>query len=283
MSINHLRAALLPLLLASVLSVYAGDSIPCGYNFLRMGIGFTKNSVLDQVNTCLPYTGPGIGISLGYERCRKNCIEVGNDFAFGTLSPYNLPEYDNQVSFYYDNFYAKYLWRLPIHKFFGLNLFAGPEIRIQFGMRINGAALANSVLAYDFATSTGVALMLTRDFSLHCLFKKAGDRKCISVSAKLSHPLLAMVHTPPYIGMPENLLQQNASLFDLSNHYESVINRFINPDFCLSLSYNMKNGNALALHYRYSYFATYPEYNPTKAAYNYFGFSLLFNLKKPCS
>jgi len=258
----------------------ACDSIPIPYSYLQLGLGFSKVSVLDQINTCLPYSGPGFGVSVGYERCKKNVIDVGNDFLMGALLPYDLPEYNNQVSFYYNNFHAKYLWRLPIKKAFCLQSFAGPEIKMQFGSRINNAALANSVLAYDMNLCMGVSVMLARDFSLHRIFKKASTRKCISVRAKVSYPIVAKVYTPPYIGMPESLLQEETFFLDMSSAYRSILTRFVNPELRFILSYNMRNGNALAFQYNFNYQATYPEINPTKACYNYFGFSLQFNLKK---
>jgi len=257
-----------------------GDSLKTGFSHLRLTGALSLAAVGEQVDTCLPYTGLGGGASLAFTRCRRNYLNVENSFTAGGLMPYDMPEYNNVVTFYYNNFQAEYLWRLRKLNPLGIDFFTGPGVNFRYAIRMNYSNLSNSVLSYDMSVGLGISLRLAKEFSLHSICKKANPDKNWMVSLGMLYPVVGSAITPSYIGMPENLLQPDGSMLDMANSSSGFLTRIINPEIHAELKYVMRNGNAFAVNYRFSYASVRADLNPVRSSYGIVGFSLLFNLKK---
>ncbi len=263
---------------ATIISVRAQENkpdIPFG-NYLIFGGGYSKIAVNEKLNTSLPYTGSCTSTALEMvSGTKKHFLYIRNAFSFGQLSPYKSAQIDmNTEDAYNESFGIAYYWRvyqLPAQNIF---LYAGPLVTAKFGIRFKNGELGNSAMSYEGGLSTGLACKAAKYFNISS--KQTDPIKQFRLEASLSLPVISKVYTPNYLGIAETAVTDNVSLIDWSSNYTGFLNGI---ETGLSLTYFLKNKNAIELAYSRDFFTTSPRYNPVKTLNQSVVFKLLFNLK----
>jgi len=268
------------ILLAIVFPAFAEtppDSIP-NYNYLALGTSINLAAAKDQLNTSLSYTGITFGSVFEFYRAKSNRIfYLGNVMSSGNLHPYKRPNgYSNTVQLISENFQMRQQWLVYNNSEKKFLVYFGPEVNLKLGMRISNAEIGNSGITYEAALSLGAAVNVDKYFSIDPIFR-GGTPSNWKIGCSLSHPLLSTVFTPPYIGLPENLLQENALIFDVKSNYSTLLTRYVNLQANLSLTYFFNNRNGIEFSYLYDYTATYPDVNPAKTLNRMAFIKLLYN------
>lgn len=248
------------------------------YNYLSLGTGLNHSAIKDQLNTSLSYGGITVGNKLEFYYSTGNrFFYVGNTFSSGNLYPYKKPGgYFNQLSSIYENFQMHLQWLVLHQPENKLMIYFGPALLAKMGLRVNNSEIGNSALTYEAAFSLGLAVKVEKYFSIEPMFKN-GLGTNWKVGYSLSHPLISRVMTPPFLGVSENLLQENMTLLDLKSGYNSVLTQFVNLQMDLSLALILKNQNAIQLEYTHDYMATYPLENKSKTLNRLLLLKLLYN------
>lgn len=157
--------------------------------------------------------------------------------------------------------------------------YAGPQLKFTLGYRIKGNDVGNSVLAYNIASTTNVALKIVKYFDYKRRRKPDNPARNICVEGFLSFPLLGQVWYQPYIGLPDETLKEDGGFIDFNKTYSADPSNYIDWELGLKSRFFLRNGNALALQYTYSFTKTKPEFNPYKGQIHSLMFVLNYNLK----
>jgi len=252
-------------------------SIP-RHNYIGLGAGISKVAVRDQLNTSLPYTGIGMGsnfdVTLSFKR---SFIQARNILSSASLTPVkSVSTKKNKVGYSYENFNLAYYWNVYQYNPQDIYLFAGPSLIGKLGMRVNNGEIGNSALTYDAAGSVAFAAKAMKYFSVFPT--KENEENDFKVECSLSLPLISSVFTPPYIGLPENLFQENGILLDVNSNYTGYLSNYFNIELGVSLTYYLKNRNAIEFSYFRDYTSTKPAVNPAKTMNQFFSIKLMYNL-----
>lgn len=276
------RSLLISLLLLSLtVPSFAQDkvsSIPQHF-YIGLGEGISKVSVKDELNTSLPYTGINLGTAVEVTKTfKKTFFQARNIFTSGSLSPYQSESTDeNSVDSYYENLNFAFYWNVYRNFPLDLYLYAGPSLGGKLGLRINNGEVANSSLTYEAAGSAALTVKAAKYFNIFPTPKD--DLKNFKVEGTILLPLASLVFTPPYLGLPEDLIQEGTSMIDLSSNYVGYFSNYFNLEIGLSLTYYLRNRNAVEFSWFRDFTSTQPEVNPVKTLNQYFCIKLLYNLK----
>jgi hypothetical protein len=255
------------------------ENIP-RHHYFGIGAGMNKTSVRDQLNTSLPYSGLNFGtvFDLNFS-FRENELQIKNTFSSGKLTPYQSELiYKNEVSNIYENLDIAYLWNVYNNKIQNISLFVGPAAMAKVGFRVNGGEIGNSGLTYEGAGSLALSAKAEKYFKVKPLFKKAKPGKDFKLGCMLKLPLISKVFTPPYVGMPETLVQESSKMIDLNSNYTGYFSNYFNIEMGVALTYYLKNRNGIELSYFYDYMSTQTKVNPAKTLNQFFSIKFLFNL-----
>jgi hypothetical protein len=268
------------LLALSVMCAFAQEATPPipQHHYIGMGVGISKVAVKDQLNTSLSYSGLNLGTVFDVTTTfKKSFLQVRNILVTGDLTPYKSTSTKrNQIDHYYENFCAAWYQNVYRNHPNDIFLFVGPALNAKLGMRINNGEIGNSALTYEAAGSLALATKASKYFNV---FKpKSNENKQFKIEGSLSLPVISTVFTPPYIGLPENLAQEGGSIIDFTSHYTGYISNYFNLELGLSLTYYLKNRNAIEFSYFRDYTSTKPAVNPAKTMNQFFSLKLLYNL-----
>lgn len=269
-------SALFMFLMIGAFSQKVESMIP-KHRFIGLGASISNVAVKDQLNTSLPYSGTNFGLDFDFTTTfKRSFLQFKNIFSSGNLSPYKSGlTYNNKIDCYYENFSAAWyrnIFRMPENDFY---IFVGPALNAKGGIRINNGEIGNSALTYEAAGSLALAAKAAKYFNV---FSSANERN-LKIEASLLLPLISKVYTPPYIGLPETLVQESSSIIELSHNYTGYFSNYFNLGLGLSMTYYLKNRNAIEISYFHDYTSTRPTVNPAKNLYQIVSFKLLYNLK----
>lgn len=249
--------------------------IPMG-NYIVLGIGNSKISVSETINTSVPYSGWCTATAVeGIFGSEKHYWHIRNAYSFGTITPYQsvLPN-KNTEDAYDENLSITRYWRFYQNQPQHVYLYAGPVVNTKIGLRFKNGAIGNSAMSYEGALGVGIALKAAKYFNISKKHNKPFKR--FKAEATLLLPVVSKIFHPNYLGISETALSENRKLIDWSSNYTGYFNSL---EYGVSLSYYLKNKNALQLAYKRNFFSTKPEYNPVKIMNQSIVFKLLFNLK----
>ncbi len=259
---------------------HASDFVPPRHTII-LGLGAMKVTALDQVNSRLPYSGFGPSLLLGYS-LDKGRLQIAGDntFSSGLLKAIKYPDNPQLTEQYlYDKFNVMAFFRLIQKPEKKLSFLVGPQVKLTLGYRLKYNDVGNSLLAYNIATSTNVAFKAVKYFEFHSRRKADKPSRFMSLEGFFSFPLVSQVWYQPYIGLPENVLEENATNIDSKSQYSATLTEYIDWEWALKGKFFLRNGNAIGLTYNYSYIRTKPEFNPHRSQMQGLMFSLYFSLK----
>jgi hypothetical protein len=260
--------------------VMAADFVPPRHN-IQLGLGGLRVTALDRVNSSLPYTGFGPSILLGYSMDKGRFqLSGANTFSLGSLHAIKYPDNPQLVETYiYDRLIIEGYFRLMNKTEEKLSLYVGPQLGLTMGYRIKGNDVGNSLLAYNIASSTNLTVKLVKYFERKHRRKPDKPNRNLAIEGYFSYPLMANVWYQPYIGLSEDLLQEDTKMIDQNSQYTSYVTDYVDLEMGLNFKFYLRNNNALGISYNYSFIKTKPEYNPHKGQMHGLMFSLYFNLK----
>lgn len=275
------KIAIIVIICISVSCIYAespSDSLP-HYTYLGLGTGINNTLVQDKLNTSLPYSGNCLGVITDFEIARKKeLFNISNSFSYGNITPLNSPGgYDNPVSSFYNNLNASFLWQVVNKSRQNFKVYVGPAAGMRLAGRINMAEVGNSGICYEGAFSGAIASKAIKYFSLPRLFNKNKPNRNYSISCYAFLPFMSKVWTTPYLGVPDDLLQEDASMIDINSNYTSSVDKYFNLNLKFTLTYYLHNSNAFEIGYLYDYTSTKPRYNPMKSLNRAFFVKLMYN------
>jgi hypothetical protein len=272
-----LLSALLVFLAIGTFSQEVTPTIP-QHHYIGMGAGISNVAVKDQLNTSLSYSGLNLGTVFDVTTTfKKSFLQVRNILVTGGLTPYRSTSAKrNQIDYYYENFSAAWYRNVYCNHPNDLYLFVGPALNAKLGMRINDGEIGNSALTYEAAGSVALAAKAMKYFNVFTTGNN--ENKQFKIEGSLSLPVISTVFTPPYIGLPENLAQEGGSIIDFNSHYTGYLSNYFNLELGLSLTYYLKNRNAIEVSYLRDYTSTRPAINPAKTMNQFISLKLLYNL-----
>lgn len=222
----------------------APEAPPPKHRYLTIGPGISLHSVRDLGMSRMVYSGPAFTAYTGYHaRCEKFHSDIDIHFSIGGLDAPAGPEaglYEAEVAYSYQRAVLVLPWE--VQWLGGGALSNAASVRHRIGY-------SNSAYAFDYFTGLHAMSSLWRNFHIRERRMEAGWELSVPVVAFAIRPAYAFAAPPPFYDFEEKYLRGAFASFEAASWGD-----YFRMQSKLSASYFLRNGNALALTYRWEYY-----------------------------
>ena len=234
--------------------------------YFPAGVGLTYHSAQDFTVSPLVYRGLGANIHLGFiEEGEKYINRNMFKLSFGyLLNTYQEGTSTLSLKGDYSHIYVRKInniYQSPGIWYLGGNLLISGVSRTNFH-------ITNVGLGYDISQSLGISNWFRYPINMF-------NRDMI-IDAYINIPFISYIIRPGYTGLFETSHSSDIKLKDFidNGHFVSFGN-YVRLNSSASLTYLIKNGNALMLTYEWDYYS-FQKVNPVQAAQHCIYFTTLF-------